>query len=137
MADGALSYDAPPVSGWPLSSNLELGVLSGSVPCARLHAHHVLREWSLAALSDDVELVVSELVTNAIKVSAQAISLWLMSDGMRAAVFVQDSSPLPPVPRDADEDSTDGRGLVIVDALAQRWGAYPVADGKIVWAVVC
>ena len=68
MADCALSYDAPPVSGWPLSSNLELGVLSGSVLCARLHAHHVLREWSLAALSDAVELVVSELVGNAIKV---------------------------------------------------------------------
>src|ERR1039457_1668360 len=52
---------------WPLQSYLELGVMAGSVPCARLHAKHVLWEWGLAEISDSVELLVSELVTNAVR----------------------------------------------------------------------
>ena len=54
---------------WPLHSFLELGALPGAVPCARLHARHLLWEWGLAALTDSTELVVSELVTNAIRAS--------------------------------------------------------------------
>jgi hypothetical protein len=54
---------------WPLRSFLDLGVLPTAVPCARLHTRQLLWEWQLTALGDDVELLVSELVTNAIQVS--------------------------------------------------------------------
>ena len=48
---------------------LELGALAGAVPCARLHARLVLAEWGLAALSETLELVTSELVTNGVRAS--------------------------------------------------------------------
>jgi hypothetical protein len=54
---------------WPLTSYLELGALPTAVPCARLHAKLLLGEWQLQELEDAVELVVSELVTNAQRIS--------------------------------------------------------------------
>ena len=54
----------------PLRSYLELGALPTAVPCARLHARHVLREWGLNGLAPDSELLVSEPVTNASSVKA-------------------------------------------------------------------
>ena len=56
---------------WPLRSFLELGALPSAVPCARLHARQLLWEWGLhTALGDSAELLVAEIVTNAIQVSA-------------------------------------------------------------------
>ncbi len=66
---------APPPSGpgvagqWPLRSFLELGALPGAVPCARLHARELMWEWALTGLGGDVEILVSELVTNAVAAS--------------------------------------------------------------------
>ena len=60
---------APFAAQWPYRSFLELGALAGAVPCARLHARLVLLEWGLAALSESLELVVSELVTNGVRAS--------------------------------------------------------------------
>lgn len=54
---------------WPLRTFPELGALPGAVPCARLHARHVLWEWGLEAFTEPVGLVVSELVTNAVQAS--------------------------------------------------------------------
>src|SRR6266567_5818044 len=54
---------------WPLRTSLELGALPGAVPCARLHTRQVLWEWGFAALVETIELIVSELVTNAIQAS--------------------------------------------------------------------
>lgn len=73
---------------WPLHDFLELGALPSAVPCARLHARHLLREWALVPLTDSVELIVSELTTNAIQAShvemwADPIQLWLLSDTTR------------------------------------------------------
>ena len=91
----SLAVRTPPFAGppghsrtgdWPLQSFLELGALPGAVPCARLHARHVVREWGLAALGDGTELAVSELMTNAVQVAramsqADPVRLWLLSDG--------------------------------------------------------
>ena len=57
---------------WPLRDFLELGALPSAVPCARLHARLVVQEWGLTALADNVELVVSELATNATCTAAPA-----------------------------------------------------------------
>jgi hypothetical protein len=62
---------------WPLQDFLELGALPSAVPCARLHARLVIQEWGLATLADHVELLVSELMTNAVHAS------W----GIRAGAF--------------------------------------------------
>lgn len=65
---------------WPLQDFLELGALVSAVPCARLHARHVILEWGLRNLAGNTELLVAELVTNAVKASramAQACPLRL------------------------------------------------------------
>ena len=86
---------------------LELGALPTAVPCARLHVKHVLREWHMQEMADTVELIVSELVTNAMRASAGLTSsrfaghwapglppvrLWLASDGQHAVVQVWDAN---------------------------------------------
>jgi anti-sigma regulatory factor (Ser/Thr protein kinase) len=128
---------------WPLRSYLELGVLSGAVPCARLHAKQVLWEWGLSELSDSVELVVSELITNAIRVSqsmeqASFVRLWLRSDKRRVLILVWDGNPRLPVRIDADEDAEGGRGLLLVETICEAWNWYQPngMDGKVVWAQV-
>jgi anti-sigma regulatory factor (Ser/Thr protein kinase) len=128
---------------WPLQSFLELGALPGAVPCARLHARHVLWEWGLTALRDDTELLVSELVTNAVHASRSMewtfpVRMRLLSDRARVAIVVWDANPQPPVRTDAGEDDETGRGLMLVDAISERWdwNATPDTGGKVVWCVV-
>lgn len=128
---------------WPLRSYLELGILPGSVPCARLHTTQVLWEWGLSELSDSVELLVSELVTNAVRVSqsmeqASCVRLWLRSDKSRVLILVWDANPRPPVRIDAASDAESGRGLLLVEAISDTWNWYRPSgmDGKIVWAEV-
>jgi hypothetical protein len=85
---------------WPLRSFLELGALPGAMPCARLHTRHLLWEWQLTALADTAELLVSEIITNAIQVTqadarTAPVRLWLLADRARLLILVWDASPLP------------------------------------------
>jgi anti-sigma regulatory factor (Ser/Thr protein kinase) len=128
---------------WPLKSFLELGALPGAVPCARLHARHVLREWGLSTLSENVELLVSELVTNAVRVSQSMeqsfpVRLRLLSDRAQVLILVWDASSQPPIRTDPGEEDESGRGLVLVEAISERWdwGATPETGGKMVWCLV-
>ena len=125
---------------WPYRTFLELGALAGAVPSARLHARLVLLEWGLAALSDSLELVVSELVTNGVRASRamgrDAVRMWLVSDLRQVVVFVWDASPLSPARADPGADAESGRGLLLVEALSDRWGHFGYdGGGKVVWAV--
>src|SRR6266851_1102428 len=65
---------APMPSDWPLQSHLDLGALPTAPGCARLHARHVLWEWGLEPLSETVELLVSEIVTNAIRAARELVA---------------------------------------------------------------
>lgn len=130
---------------WPLQSFLELGALPGAVPCARLHTRQVLWEWQLTGLSGSAELLVSELVTNAIHISradarAAPVRLWLLANRARAMILVQDASLLPPVRMSAGENDDNGRGLLLVENFSAQWGWYfpPIpGGGKVVWALMC
>ena len=131
---------APFAAQWPYRTFLELGALAGAVPSARLHARLVLLEWGLAALSDSLELVVSELVTNGVRASRamgrDAVRMWLVSDLRQVVVFVWDASPLSPARADPGADAESGRGLLLVEALSDRWGHFGYdGGGKVVWAV--
>jgi anti-sigma regulatory factor (Ser/Thr protein kinase) len=131
-------------SQWPLHSFLELGALLGAVPCARLHAQQLLWEWGLAALTDSTELVVSELVTNAVQASrvtpqTTPVRLWLLSDKAQVLVLVWDASPHPPVQTATSDETENGRGLLLVEALSEQWDWYYPPDeeaGKYVWAQI-
>ena len=113
---------------WPLQSFLELGALPSAVPCARLHTRHVLWDWGVPGLIDSTELLVSEIITNAVHISREmdlpAVRLWLLCDRARVVVLAWDPSPLPPLPVTPDEDTENGRGLLLVDAISERWGWY-------------
>ena len=127
---------------WSLRTFLELGALPGAVPCARLHARLVAWEWGLAELGDDAELLVSELLTNAVAASRLMepicpVRLWLVSDTTQIAIVVWDANPQPPVPTQIDDQTETGRGLLLVEAVSQQWGWYAPLDttGKVVWAL--
>jgi anti-sigma regulatory factor (Ser/Thr protein kinase) len=128
---------------WPLHSYLELGALPSAVPCARLHARELLWKWGLADLTDTIELIVSELVTNGIKANRAMrdsfpVRLWMLSDRVRVVVLAWDRHPRSPVRVDPGEDADCGRGLVLVEALSDEWGWCPHRDigGKVVWSEV-
>ena len=132
-----------PTRGWPLRDFIELGALDGSIPSARYHARHILREWQLSGLGDDVELVVAELVTNAVAASRAMdfpfpVRMWLLSDTASVLVVVWDASPRPPVLMDPAEDAEVGRGLLLVEAVSTRWDWHALADGggKVIRALV-
>ena len=145
---------APATAGWPLRSHLELAAFPSAVSCARLHARLVVWEWGLASIAETVELVVSELGTNAVNASAGAggsspgydswlaprcIALFLACDGGQVLVQVWDDNPNPPVQASADENAESGRGLLLVEALCEDWGWYLPAGadaGKWVWGAV-
>jgi anti-sigma regulatory factor (Ser/Thr protein kinase) len=126
---------------WPLRSFLELGAFPGAVPCARLHARQMMWEWQLTGLSDIVELLVSELVTNAVQIScAEAqttpVRLWMLANRTRVLILVWDSSPLPPVRKSTSQGDENGRGLLLVETLSTRWDWYFLPQhngGKVVW----
>lgn len=127
---------------WPYRDTLELGSLPGAVPCARLHIRQLLWEWGMSELSPDAELLVSELVTNAIAIPqppghVYSVRLWLLADGKRALIMVWDPSPRPPVPEIPDDDAESGRGLMLIEAISEQWDWYLPHDtpGKVVWAV--
>lgn len=139
-APSADALSAFPGNGapWPLRSHLQLPTLPPAVPSARLHARRMLGEWQLNCLTE-VELIVSELVTNAVRAcSAVPVRLWLCSDRERVAIQVWDASDRMPVRHNLGPGAEGGRGLLIVDALSADWGAYRPATlcGKVVWAIV-
>ena len=129
-------------SEWPLRDAIEFGPLPGAVPCARLHTRLLLAEWGLAGLTGQAELVVSELVTNAVAASQQLpwispVRLWLYADTTRVLIAVWDANPRLPARSGPDELAESGRGLLLVESLSAGWDAYPTADwgGKVVRAM--
>lgn len=116
-----------------------------SVTAARHFATATLNAWGLGALRDDVGLVVSELVTNALRhslpacpnESAQAtIRLRLLHAAPYLLCGVADTGAADPRRREPDYIAETGRGLHVVESFSTRWGwtRFPAA-GKIVWAV--
>ncbi|MET9447995.1 ATP-binding protein [Streptomyces cinerochromogenes] len=117
---------------------------------ARRFTRGTLEQWDVGDRFDDICLVVSELVTNALRhavpsapcrteVHQSSVRLHLMRWSERLVCAVRDPSHETPVPRDSDDFSAEsGRGLFLVDSFADSWGWHPLAgalDGKVVWAL--
>ncbi|MER5362778.1 ATP-binding protein, partial [Streptomyces sp. NPDC002785] len=91
-----------------------------------------LSRWGLDDLSDSVELLVSEVVTNAVRYAERPVTLRLLrTDLLRCEVG--DDSPQLPRQRRARLMDEGGRGLFLVNGLARRWGATRLSTGKVVW----
>ncbi|WP_107417741.1 SpoIIE family protein phosphatase [Streptomyces sp. CB03238] len=99
---------------------------------ARRLARRALARWDLEELSDSVELLVSEVVTNAVRYAERPVTLRLLrTDVLRCEVG--DDSPQLPRQRRARDTDEGGRGLFLVNRLARRWGATRLSTGKVVW----
>jgi anti-sigma regulatory factor (Ser/Thr protein kinase) len=133
----------------PRSNCMLLAGMPSAVGRARAYARWVLDTWRLSALADTVELLVSELVTNAVKATGVVdesvgedllagkvkpvyLSLSALADSLLIEVW--DVSSTPPLRRMASETDETGRGLLLVQALSKEWGCEVLeTGGKIVW----
>ncbi|MER6569159.1 ATP-binding protein [Streptomyces sp. NPDC001093] len=116
---------------------------------ARRFTRGTLDQWDVGERFDDICLVVSELVTNALRHALPSdpgciehqpsVRLHLMRWTERLVCAVRDPSHESPTPRDSDDFSAEsGRGLFLVDSFADSWGWHPLAgtlEGKVVWAL--
>ncbi|MCP2312303.1 ATP-binding protein [Kitasatospora paracochleata] len=128
-----------------------------AVRTAREFARETLQGWGLGDLFDDISLVASELVTNALRHAIGAaeparlpvqpgprqasdtvlpIRISLVHRSPQVVCAVSDPSSSGPVAREADFVAESGRGLHLVDSFSRSWGWHPLAGaGKVVWAL--
>ncbi|MGW7431630.1 ATP-binding protein [Streptomyces sp. NPDC054861] len=107
-----------------------------------------LEGWVLPSLAGDLELVVTELVTNAVRhalgcpgsapqESEYPVWLGLSLHSRHLVAAVTDPSPVPPRPRPVEDLGTGGRGMHLIEALSDSWSWEPAAPrGKTVWAAL-
>ncbi|MFL4910038.1 SpoIIE family protein phosphatase [Streptomyces sp. MMS24-I2-30] len=113
-----------------------------AVAQARGFVHERLREWGLADLSDDLQLMTSEVVTNALVHAGSDVDIRIRFFGDRVRLEVRDEATDPPVPalyslsEEGSSRAEHGRGLYLVDALARAWNTSPNGRGKTVWLEV-
>jgi Histidine kinase-like ATPase domain len=120
---------------------LELDAALSSPRRARAWTRQILREWQLAGLADDAEAIIGELAANAVRASAglkqPAIRLALAFDHCELLILVSDGNPALPQAQDPAADAESGRGLLMVEALSNRYGWHRLEGGtagKVVWA---
>ncbi|MEV5879022.1 SpoIIE family protein phosphatase [Streptomyces sp. NPDC052101] len=119
---------AAQVATWDIPSDPAL------VAPIRKQAVEQLDAWELSEAAFTTELVVSELVTNAIRYGAHPIRLRLIHDPTTLICEVSDTSPTAPHLRRAKTYDEGGRGLLLVAQLTQRWGSRHTPEGKTIWA---
>jgi len=133
-----------------LASCLDLVTLPTAPFWARHQTRIALQSWQVMADSiDTAELLVSELITNAVKFASSdqpeytgldstvPISLVLRYMTGQLIIEVADPDPNPPVLSDPGSDAESGRGLMLIQALSKEWGHHlPPSGGKVVYCVL-
>jgi anti-sigma regulatory factor (Ser/Thr protein kinase) len=156
--DGEVDLAWPPVpdgmprllpvpSAWwetPAVTTRALSARPEEARTARRFVRELLTCWGLEALADDAEMIVDELVVNAVLHGTRhginavtVLRLCMLRRAGEVMVAVVDPGNETPVPRQPDWAGESGRGLQIVAALSHVWGWSPIAGhGKAVWAVL-
>ncbi|MFJ9516646.1 ATP-binding protein [Kitasatospora sp. NPDC101801] len=119
--------------GWARVFPVSGGVRNGRA-WARQHLDALGWTEHAPESADAVVLTVSELITNAHQHAASDADLVLTWDGSFLYVSVHDASPEAPRPREADPEATSGRGMALIDALADDWQTRTNPSGKTVTA---
>ncbi|WP_369028986.1 ATP-binding protein [Streptomyces adonidis] len=132
-----------------LAASLRLTAVPTAVGHSRMFVRFTLNRWNLVDQEESATLIMSELVTNAIQASGitdpdpkpwqikeeHVIGVQLQVVHGRFFVEVWDRTPETPVRQDPDFNATSGRGLLLVESFAEKWGVYrPHVGGKVVWA---
>lgn len=132
-----LPFGTAPVDPAPAwTAECLLPAVGASVAEARALVRRELSRWGLDELIDDCCLIVSELASNAVRYGGNVFALRLGSNGTWVYGEVFDQGEGVPRQREADLDSLGGRGLLIVDELADDWGvAGSGRGGKTVWFI--
>lgn len=140
-----LLFDAGSATEQP-AATCTLGAHPESVKAGRNFSRVTLGLWGMDALTDVAELVVSELVTNAVRhgvpsahmiVSEYCVRLRLLAQAPFVMCMVTDPGHGIPVLRDSDLAAECGRGLTVVEACSVRWGWHLLDEGgKVVWALL-
>ncbi|MFE7776507.1 ATP-binding protein [Streptomyces sp. NPDC057445] len=146
-----LRQGLPPIDPAAVSSSASCALPARyeAVSGARKFTSRTLNHWDLSDRFDDVALVVSEIVTNALRHALPPdtprereqeppVRLHLMRWTGRLVCAVRDPSQDSPVAAEAEDSAECGRGLFLVDSFSDGWGWHPLAGplaGKVVWAL--
>jgi CheY-like chemotaxis protein/anti-sigma regulatory factor (Ser/Thr protein kinase) len=103
---------------------------------ARALVRETLRDWGLVGIDDDAELVVTELVNNAVIHGGSSFRLQLSRTSGAFRIEVVDGGDGTPEPQPQDTEAEGGRGIMLVDAMSSSWGVENVPRGKLVWAEI-
>lgn len=129
MPDGRMTMDG--VARWVLSA---VPPRADSVPYVRHQAALVLQLWGLNQVQSVVELLITELGSNVIRHARTPYSVGLSWTGHQLRGEVTDANALPPRgPKEPDVEGTDGRGLLLVNEVADAWGYDRHHHGKTIW----
>ena len=105
-----------------------------STPAARAFLSRLLDGWGIPEeVIDDASLLATELLSNAVRHGTGLVTLRVEVEGGVVQVRVHDDAAEMPVVKDVDPTSTGGRGLFLVECVADQWGSDPDGDGKTVW----
>lgn len=115
-------------------ASIDLPPVPTSVPLARRLVRDVLRTWNAPQDHEDAELLVAEVVANVVDhVGGAVLTLELTLGGGWLRIGVVDGSAIRPIVREMSLERERGRGMQLVDRIADRWGAEDHRDGKRVW----
>ncbi|WP_329390761.1 ATP-binding protein [Streptomyces sp. NBC_01716] len=131
------------------TTSIRLAAVSSAVPCSRMFVRDILDRWKLGDYIEVAELVVSELVANAVKMTGitdpepkswdikaeHVIGVQLRTTNGSLFVEVWDRSMDAPVSKNPDNNTEGGRGLMLIGAMVKQWDVHrPQSGGKDVWA---
>ncbi|WP_078662649.1 SpoIIE family protein phosphatase/ATP-binding protein [Streptomyces bicolor] len=119
-------FPPPGVAEWDVPPD------PAAVASVRAHCREKLREWREEEIGFNTELIISELVTNAIRYGSPPITVRLLH-GRSLTCEVSDGSSISPRLRRAATTDEGGRGLFLVAQHAQRWGTRYTSGGKVIW----
>jgi len=148
LTSGSWRSSPGPVSTGPLPlprvATRTLGPDTGSVRTARDFTVATLQRWGIAERSQDIAIVISELLTNALRHAlpgsgdggtVRPIRFGLLQPGSCVLCAVADPSRAAPVLQTRGSFAETGRGMQIICALSDQWGFAPSDTGKVVWAM--
>lgn len=114
-------------------ARLALRPVPASAALARAFVERTLGDWGCDGLVDAARLLVSELVTNAVLHARTDVDLAVVLTSRGVRVEVTDGSAAAPVMRTYEDEAMTGRGLALVEQMADRWGVDERGGGKAVW----